>query len=123
MIRRPPRSTRTDTLFPYTTLFRSEATRPWAEPGNGGIVCHCELVTRREIEAALAGPLPARSLAGLKRRTRVTMGRCQGFYCLGALAEITDGHFAPELATADRSDERRVGKEWVSTCESGGGPL
>src|SRR3546814_2804655 len=27
MIRRPPRSTRTDTLFPYTTLFRSEATR------------------------------------------------------------------------------------------------
>src|SRR3546814_9330135 len=31
MIRRPPRSTRTDTLFPYTTLFRSktkEATRP-----------------------------------------------------------------------------------------------
>src|SRR3546814_4412640 len=26
MIRRPPRSTRTDTLFPYTTLFRSNAT-------------------------------------------------------------------------------------------------
>src|SRR3546814_16718588 len=26
MIRRPPRSTRTDTLFPYTTLFRSEST-------------------------------------------------------------------------------------------------
>src|SRR3546814_5860225 len=29
MIRRPPRSTRTDTLFPYTTLFRSPAQRPW----------------------------------------------------------------------------------------------
>src|SRR3546814_3892868 len=28
MIRRPPRSTRTDTLFPYTTLFRSDAKRP-----------------------------------------------------------------------------------------------
>src|SRR3546814_20389918 len=28
MIRRPPRSTRTDTLFPYTTLFRSDAS--WA---------------------------------------------------------------------------------------------
>src|SRR3546814_4425422 len=28
MIRRPPRSTRTDTLFPYTTLFRSEAFHP-----------------------------------------------------------------------------------------------
>src|SRR3546814_15143162 len=30
MIRRPPRSTRTDTLFPYTTLFRSQ--RPIHEP-------------------------------------------------------------------------------------------
>src|SRR3546814_17128699 len=32
MIRRPPRSTRTDTLFPYTTLFRSRSglARPWA---------------------------------------------------------------------------------------------
>src|SRR3546814_3267730 len=28
MIRRPPRSTRTDTLFPYTTLFRSDRGRP-----------------------------------------------------------------------------------------------
>src|SRR3546814_9495663 len=28
MIRRPPRSTRTDTLFPYTTLFRSQASTP-----------------------------------------------------------------------------------------------
>src|SRR3546814_7301648 len=42
MIRRPPRSTRTDTLFPYTTLFRSRPTagsscggtsRRWARPG------------------------------------------------------------------------------------------
>src|SRR3546814_9137730 len=30
MIRRPPRSTRTDTLFPYTTLFRSGRTAPGA---------------------------------------------------------------------------------------------
>src|SRR3546814_10393619 len=29
MIRRPPRSTRTDTLFPYTTLFRSPLSRGW----------------------------------------------------------------------------------------------
>src|SRR3546814_15992852 len=32
MIRRPPRSTRTDTLFPYTTLFRS-ADHPQDRPG------------------------------------------------------------------------------------------
>src|SRR3546814_2083068 len=33
MIRRPPRSTRTDTLFPYTTLFRSLSTPPIPRPG------------------------------------------------------------------------------------------
>src|SRR3546814_17307732 len=32
MIRRPPRSTRTDTLFPYTTLFRSPRQRPRPMP-------------------------------------------------------------------------------------------
>src|SRR3546814_13721536 len=34
MIRRPPRSTRTDTLFPYTTLFRS----PYVQPALPGVV-------------------------------------------------------------------------------------
>src|SRR3546814_15709155 len=39
MIRRPPRSTRTDTLFPYTTLFRSPGTgRPWPYPGRSAPV-------------------------------------------------------------------------------------
>src|SRR3546814_6620373 len=33
MIRRPPRSTRTDTLFPYTTLFRSTLATTAAQPG------------------------------------------------------------------------------------------
>src|SRR3546814_19593341 len=33
MIRRPPRSTRTDTLFPYTTLFRSRTAQAAAENG------------------------------------------------------------------------------------------
>ncbi len=85
--------------WPQAATLTEYGERAWAAPDNGGIVCHCELVTRREIEAALAGPLPVQSLAGLKRRTRVTMGRCQGFYCLGQLAEITEGRFAPPLAT------------------------
>ena len=72
--------------------------RDWKQPGHGEIVCHCELVTRREIEAALRGPLAARSLAGLKRKTRATMGRCQGFYCTARLAEITNGHFEMPLS-------------------------
>jgi glycerol-3-phosphate dehydrogenase len=73
------------------------APRAWQAPGNGGIVCHCERVTCGEIEAALGGPLAAHTLAGLKRRTRVTMGRCQGYYCSAALAELTEGRLDPPL--------------------------
>src|SRR3546814_4289690 len=40
MIRRPPRSTRTDTLFPYTAVFRSEQRRAWCREGGGrGAAC------------------------------------------------------------------------------------
>jgi glycerol-3-phosphate dehydrogenase len=68
-----------------------ERTRRYQEPNAGEIVCHCELVTREEIEAALSGPLPAGDLGGLKRRTRCMMGRCQGFYCSGRIMEIAAG--------------------------------
>src|SRR3546814_18400944 len=37
MVRRPPRSTRTDTLFPYTTLFRSIATQARSSTVSGGL--------------------------------------------------------------------------------------
>src|SRR3546814_20309920 len=39
MIRRPPRSTRTDTLFPYTTLFRSTGFPPRLPVGSSGFGC------------------------------------------------------------------------------------
>ena len=72
--------------------------RDWAQAGCGEIVCHCELVTRREVEAALSGPLPAGDFGGLKRRTRAGMGRCQGFYCNARLAALSAGKFQPSLA-------------------------
>ena len=63
------------------------------------IVCHCERVTRGEIEAALDdGDVPARNLGGLRRRTRVMMGRCNGFYCSARVAELTQGKISPPLA-------------------------
>src|SRR3546814_126095 len=46
MIRRPPRSTRTDTLFPYTTLFRSPAA-PWRSPACSLNPCPCRSWTDR----------------------------------------------------------------------------
>src|SRR3546814_7903182 len=41
MIRRPPRSTRTDTLFPYTTLFRSHPERSEGSPPRHGQIPRC----------------------------------------------------------------------------------
>ncbi len=76
--------------------------RDWSRNGNGGIVCHCENVTRRDIETALSGPLAPRTLGGLKRRTRVCMGRCQGFYCLAAVAALTGGKLSEPIALADQ---------------------
>lgn len=72
--------------------------RDWQAPGRGEVVCHCEMVTKREIEAALAAPVAAGDFGGLRRRTRAGMGRCQGFYCNARLAEITRGRLATPLA-------------------------
>lgn len=69
--------------------------RPYQQPGYGEVVCHCELATRVEIEAALSGPLPAGDLGGLKRRTRCMMGRCQGFYCSAQVLAMAEGRLQP----------------------------
>lgn len=50
-------------------------------PDYGEIVCRCECVTRAEILEAIRSPLGARTVNGVKCRTRATMGRCQGGYC------------------------------------------
>src|SRR3546814_2021003 len=67
MIRRPPRSTRTDTLFPYTTLFRSaaEAARRLAEDGLENIA--------KVGKAARAAPATAETAAILERRMAETV--------------------------------------------------
>ena len=52
-----------------------------ADDSYGDVVCFCERVTRGEIRDAALSPLPPTDLDGLRRRTRVLMGRCQGFYC------------------------------------------
>jgi glycerol-3-phosphate dehydrogenase len=64
------------------------APRPFAEPERiandpdyGRIVCFCERVTAGEIRDALTATVPAVDIDGLRRRTRVLMGRCQGFFC------------------------------------------
>ena len=59
-----------------------------ADSDYGRIVCHCERVTRGEILDAVRGPIPARTLDGLRRRTRALLGRCQGFFCLAEVSAL-----------------------------------
>ena len=56
----------------------------------GKIICHCERVTLGEIKDALSSPIPAKTLEGLRRRTRGMQGRCQGFYCSADIQDIFD---------------------------------
>src|SRR3546814_3384801 len=67
MIRRPPRSTRTDTLFPYTTLFRSAEVKKLAQNTRGATD-----EIRRSIGslAAEAGGLVAEIQSGVEQSSR-----------------------------------------------------
>src|SRR3546814_12534363 len=103
MILRPPRSTRTDTLFPYTTLFRScDAT---LLPRNGR---HRRLL---QCDRPLCRDEPAHVLL-----------------TLGGDLDRGRRNFVPQTVeqsraiTAARSEERRVGKECVSPCRYGRSP-
>ncbi len=50
-------------------------------PKCGHIICFCEMVSEQDILNTIQGPLGARTLKSLRKRTRATMGRCQGFNC------------------------------------------
>src|SRR3546814_16092495 len=98
MIRRPPRSTRTDTLFPYTTLFRSPLLL-----GNGApaiVVGH-----------SLGGPIAAKLAMDYPDRVRGLL-----LLAPSVAPALEAPRWYQRLAT--RSAERRVGKECVRTCRS-----
>ena len=78
--------------------------RDWQRADHGEIVCHCELVTRREIEATFLSPVPPGDFGGLRRRTRAGMGRCQGFYCNARLAAMTGDRLATPLSVREGAD-------------------
>src|SRR3546814_16471090 len=110
MTRRPPRATRTDTLFPYTTLFRSAGDR-------GG---------RHRRRAAGLAPvpwarlgLPVRSSAAqLRTRGRVMVTLSEAVMAK-ARKYLREGRVMQDaVEDSVRSEERRVGKEGDSTCRS-----
>ena len=57
-------------------------------PDYGKIICRCETVTKGEIVDALRRNPKPTTIDGIKRRTRASMGRCQGGFCGSKVVEI-----------------------------------
>ena len=57
-------------------------------PAYGTVICRCETVTEGEIIDAIRRTPGAKSIDGVKRRTRAGMGRCQGGFCSPRVLEI-----------------------------------
>src|SRR3546814_11107448 len=107
MIRRPPRSTRTDPLFPDTSLFRSEALARAATPGGDGHLI------RSLVQMDAPDHMKYRLLTQgwfMPKNLRIVEDRIRG------LARATVDHMLSLGGT--RSEERRGGNEGVSKCRS-----
>ena len=76
-------------LHPFFAMTEEERAAACKEnPDYGRIVCRCEVVTEAEIRDAIRRPVGAKSIDGVKRRTRAGMGRCQGGFCSPRVMEI-----------------------------------
>lgn len=80
--------TRKGILDPDTLTREEQAELIRKNPAYGNIICRCEMVTEGEILDAIHRPLGARSLDGIKRRTRAGMGRCQAGFCTPRSMEL-----------------------------------
>jgi glycerol-3-phosphate dehydrogenase len=79
------------------------------DPAYGRIVCRCESVSEAEIRAAIRCRIGARTLDGVKRRTRAGMGRCQGGFCAPRIVEI----LCEELGMAPEQVTKFGGGSWL----------
>src|SRR3546814_12148113 len=115
MIRRPPRSTLTATLFPYTTRFRSEfrfSGRPIASLQ--GLEPDAPVIYLGTFSKTLYPGLRVGYLVLPKTLAQAFQAAHAELYREGHLMT----HAALATFIAERSEERRVGKECVSTCRS-----
>lgn len=97
-------SKRKGILRPASLSFKERNALIKENPAYGNIICRCEMVTEGEIREAIRRPLGAKSLDGVKRRTRAGMGRCQSGFCSSKVMEI----LAQEL-NADLSQITKAG--------------
>ena len=82
--------TRKGILRPDTLSLEEQNKLIKEHPEYGNIICRCEMITEGEIMDSIHRPLGARSLDGVKRRTRAGMGRCQAGFCSPRTMEILE---------------------------------
>ena len=82
------KGTRKGILDPKVLTNEERAALIKENPAYGNIICRCEMVTEGEIIDSIKRPLGAKSLDGVKRRTRAGMGRCQAGFCSPRTIEI-----------------------------------
>ena len=90
-------------LDPATLTKEERAELIRREPAYGNIICRCEMVTEGEIIDAIRRPLGAKSLDGVKRRTRAGMGRCQSGFCSPRTMEILARELGISMADITKS--------------------
>ena len=83
-------ATRKGILHPETLSLEERNALIKENPAYGNIICRCEMISEGEILDAIHRPLGARSLDGVKRRTRAGMGRCQSGFCSPRTMEILE---------------------------------
>ena len=81
-------ATRKGVLAPETLSKEERIALIKENPAYGNIICRCEMITEGEILDAIHRPLGAKSLDGVKHRTRAGMGRCQSGFCSPRTMEI-----------------------------------
>lgn len=80
--------TRKDVVNPFLLPEEERNALIRQHPEYGNVICRCEKVTEGQIIDAIRRPLGAKSLDGVKRRTRAGMGRCQAGFCSPKTMEI-----------------------------------
>lgn len=73
------------------------------DPRYGQIVCRCEKITEGEIVAAITQNPKATTVDAVKRRTRATMGRCQGGFCMPIIAGIISRELGIDIEEVTKS--------------------
>lgn len=75
------------------------------KPAYGHMVCKCEFVTEGEIVEAIHRPIKALTVDAIKRRTRASMGGCQGIGCTLPISKIISRELGIDISDINKNSE------------------